>query len=65
MTPQTYDEQVFIREQREETKCIFKTAGKRGKKPIRKLDTLDAKFIVHEKKRRAGNRTTTNTLGSA
>ena len=57
MTSQAkYDEHVLIREQREETGRILKAASEKGKKPIRKLDTLDARFIVREKRRGTSSR---------
>lgn len=41
-----YDKQVLIQEQRMETTRIIKTTSEKGKKSIRKLDTLVARFIV-------------------
>ena len=63
MTPQTkYDEHVLIQEQREETERILKAASEKGRKPIRKLDTLDARFIVREKRRGTSNKTIAGIL---
>ncbi len=63
MTPQTkYDEHVLIQEQREETERILKTASEKGRKPIRKLDTLDARFIVREKRRGTSSKTIAGIL---
>ena len=63
MTPRSkYDEQAFIQEQRAETKRILKTAGDKGKRPVRRLDTLDARYIVREKRKGTTSRAIADTL---
>lgn len=63
MTPRDkYDEQVLIQEQREETKRILNTAEERGKRPVRRLDTLDARYIVREKRKGTTSRVIADTL---
>lgn len=63
MTPQIkHDRQALIQEQRRETKRIVSRAGERDKRPIRKLDTLAARYIVREKRKGTINREIADVL---
>ena len=52
-----------VQEQRRETRRILEQAQRKGKKPIRKLDTLDIRYLVREKKKETLNATIAQHLG--
>ena len=47
---------------REEIERILKTASEKDRRPMRKLDALDARLIVREKRKGAGDGTIADTL---
>lgn len=53
-----------IQEQRRETRRIVRRALERGRKPIRKFDTLDARYIVREKRRGTRNSVIAGQVGA-
>lgn len=53
-----------VQEQRRETRRIVQRALERGRKPIRKLDTPDARYIVREKRRSTPNSVIARRVGA-
>lgn len=53
-----------VQEQRRETRRIVQRALQRGKRPVRKFDTLDARHIVREKRRGVRNSTVARQVGA-